>query len=61
MRVFNKLFPRVKMKKSGLKLNLGCGRLIKTGYTNCDIQKYPGVDKVFDCSSLASFKKIPLI
>jgi len=44
------------MKKSGLKLNLGCGRLIKTGYINCDIQKYPGVDKVFDCSSLAPFR-----
>ena len=40
-----------------MKLNLGCGRDIRKGFINCDIKKYPGIDKVFDCGSLASFKK----
>jgi len=44
------------MVKPGLKLNLGCGRYIKLDYINCDIQKYPGVDKVFNCNNLAPFK-----
>ena len=38
-----------------LKLNLGCGKFPKQGYTNCDIQEYPGVDKVMDCRDLSSF------
>jgi len=39
-----------------IKLNLGCGKDIKKGFINCDIQRYPGVDKVFDCSNLKVFK-----
>ena len=39
-----------------LKLNIGCGKNIRTGFVNCDIQKYPGVDRVMDCSTLSYFK-----
>ncbi len=30
------------------KLNLGCGKIIKKGWTNVDIQKGKGIDKSFD-------------
>jgi SAM-dependent methyltransferase len=30
------------------KLNLGCGKKIKEGYTNADIARLDGVDQVFD-------------
>lgn len=30
------------------KLNFGCGNDIKTGYINCDIEKFKGVDVCFD-------------
>lgn len=33
-----------------LKLNLGCGRDIKTGWVNCDSRKFDGVDTVADLS-----------
>jgi len=30
------------------KLHLGCGKIIKEGYVNLDIQKLPGVDVIHD-------------
>lgn len=38
-----------------LKLNLGCGKFPMRGFINCDIQKYPGVDKVMECDNLQAF------
>jgi SAM-dependent methyltransferase len=35
------------------KLNFGCGKVIKKGWINVDIQKYPDIDKSFD------FEKFP--
>jgi len=37
------------------KLHLGCGKNFRPGFINCDIQEYPGVDKVMDCSNLSCF------
>lgn len=34
-----------------MKLNLGCGRDIKTGYINSDEKKLPGVEKVINLNS----------
>jgi len=31
-----------------MKLNLGCGNVIKLGYTNLDVRQLPGVDVVHD-------------
>ncbi len=42
---------------NNLKLNLGCGKNIRPDFINCDIQKYPGVNKVMDCSDLSVFIK----
>ncbi len=36
-----------------MKLNFGCGRDVKSGFYNVDIQKGPGIDKSFD------FEKTP--
>lgn len=38
-----------------LKLNLGCGKDIKKGFVNCDIQWSKGVDFRIDCSDLSGF------
>jgi predicted SAM-dependent methyltransferase len=39
-----------------IKLNLGCGKDIKEGFVNCDIQPYKGIDFVIDCSKLKQFE-----
>lgn len=36
------------------RLNLGCGVDVKKGYINCDIIKYPGVERIVDIT-----KKLP--
>ena len=38
--------------KTIVKLNLGCHKTIKPGYTNVDKDHYPGVDMVSDCFDL---------
>lgn len=35
-----------------MKLNVGCGKDIKTGWINCDFKQGPGVDRVFDVSQV---------
>lgn len=39
-----------------MKLNLGCGKIIKEGYINCDIVKHKGVNKVFNLNKKLPFK-----
>jgi len=46
----------IKDKKSETKLYLGCGSNPIKGFINCDIQKLPGVDLVFDCADLSRFE-----
>jgi len=46
-----------KVEEKGIKLHLGCGENILPDFLNCDIQEYPGVGKVMDCSDLSSFKE----
>jgi len=45
----------VTKNQEGIKLNLGCGKFPIHEFINCDIQKYPGVDKVMDCQNLTCF------
>lgn len=40
----------VETKSAPLKLNLGCGRDIKSGWTNADSRQFDGVDTVADLS-----------
>jgi SAM-dependent methyltransferase len=45
-------------KKQGLKINIGCGRRMIDGWTNCDIVRHP--DALRDPELLCDAKEIPL-
>ncbi|MDP3986889.1 MAG: methyltransferase domain-containing protein [Nanoarchaeota archaeon] len=38
-------------------LHIGCGKRVVSGMVNCDIQKYPDVDIVCDCTKDLPFEK----
>lgn len=43
------------MRKADVKLNIGCGADIKTGYLNCDRIMLPGVDRIADLDGRLPF------
>ena len=39
---------KIEIKKNQKYLNFGCGRDIRQGWVNCDMQKHPNIDKTFN-------------
>jgi predicted SAM-dependent methyltransferase len=49
---------KIRRKKLGQKLNLGCGNDIRKGFVNIDCRRLKGVDQVLDVSDLFGFENV---